>query len=207
MDKIVFYFKQSWLLLTAAFLFGLLIAATNSAWQDNIQANQSEKINSKMKDLIPKLDSIETLESRLDLSQGKGLATLTSIFKALDNNKQVIGYGYTAVGSGFQDKIKLIIAVDTDFKKFMGYRVLSTNETPNFGTKISEDYYRKQFIGAPVGMLTLSKTGDPAVIDAEIIAISGATVSSDAVVNKIFNIYTGKVQSYMKSRGIITDDK
>jgi len=207
MDKVVYYFKQSWLLLVAAFLFGLLIAVTNSAWQGKIDANQATKINSKIKDLIPDANTIEVVDMGVDLSEGKGLVTLTSIFKALDSNKQVVGYGYTAVGSGFQDKIKLIIAVDIKFGKFLGYRVLASNETPGFGTKISEDYYRKQFVGAPAGILTLSKTGDPSVIDPEIIAISGATVSSNAVVNKIFNVYTEKVQDYMKSKGIISDDQ
>jgi len=207
MDKVVYYFKQSWLLLVAAFLFGLLIAVTNSAWQGKIDANQATKINSKIKDLIPDANTIEVVDMGVDLSEGKGLVTLTSIFKALDSNKQVVGYGYTAVGSGFQDKIKLIIAVDIKFGKFLGYRVLASNETPGFGTKISEDYYRKQFVGAPAGILTLSKTGDPGVIDSEIIAISGATVSSNAVVNKIFNVYTEKVQDYMKSKGIISDDQ
>jgi len=207
MDKVVYYFKQSWLLLVAAFLFGLLIAVTNSAWQGKIDANQPTKINSKIKDLIPDANTIDVVDMGVDLSEGKGLVTLTSIFKALDSNKQVVGYGYTAVGSGFQDKIKLIIAMDTKFGKFLGYRVLASNETPGFGTKISEDYYRKQFVGAPAGILTLSKTGDPGVIDSEIIAISGATVSSNAVVNKIFNVYTEKVQDYMKSKGIISDDQ
>jgi Na+-translocating ferredoxin:NAD+ oxidoreductase RnfG subunit len=79
--------------------------------------------------------------------------------------------------------------------------VLASNETPGFGDKIKKDYLGRQFEGAPAGRLELVKTGDEGKIDSEIVAISGATVSSEAVV-KTFNTYIGKVKEQLQAKGM-----
>ncbi len=70
------------------------------------------------------------------------------------------------------------MAADKDFQKLMGYNVLVSSETPGFGDQMKNDYYRNQFVNAPAEQLTLSKTGNPAAIDAQIVAMTGATVTS-----------------------------
>jgi Na+-translocating ferredoxin:NAD+ oxidoreductase RnfG subunit len=77
-----------------------------------------------------------------------------------------------------------------------------SNETPGFGDKIKKDYLGDQFKGAPAGELVLVKTGDDKKIDSEIVAISGATVSSEAVV-KTFNVYIDKIKEQLRAKGLI----
>ncbi|MGB8226986.1 MAG: FMN-binding protein, partial [Sedimentisphaerales bacterium] len=82
------------------------------------------------------------------------------------------------------------------------YSVLASSETPGFGDQINGDYFRKQFAGAPAAKLDLLKSGNAGKIDNEIVAISGATVSSTAVVN-IFNNYIEQVKEQLKQKGLL----
>jgi len=52
----------------------------------------------------------------------------------------------------------------------------------------------------------LVKAGDLARIDDQIVAITGATVTSDGVVT-LFNTYLGKIKEQMISKGLIGHDK
>ncbi|MCK5175154.1 MAG: FMN-binding protein, partial [Planctomycetes bacterium] len=63
-----------------------------------------------------------------------------------------------------------------------------------------------QFMGMPAAEITLSKTGDYKEIDSEIIAITGATVSSEAVVD-IVNNFVGQVRGKLKEKGLIDNGK
>ena len=69
------------------------------------------------------------------------------------------------------------------------------NQTSIFNNK--EGTYN----GSVNGILFL-KTGDTEIIDSEIVAISGATVSSQAVVN-IINNTTSQIKVQMNQKGLI----
>jgi electron transport complex protein RnfG len=194
--------QQSWLLIVSAFCFGLLIAVASAAWSPRIKQNEIDKRNRLMKGLMADANSFEIAAEAVQIPGRKGKVTTTDIYRAVDAAGQGVGYAFIAVGSGFADKIKLVIAVDSKCEKFFGFKVLASNETPGFGDKIKEDYLGDQFKQAPVGALVLVKSGDDKEIDSEIVAISGATVSSEAVV-KIFNTYIDKVKGHLQAKGLI----
>jgi Na+-translocating ferredoxin:NAD+ oxidoreductase RnfG subunit len=96
----------------------------------------------------------------------------------------------------------LIIAVDGNCEKYLGYQVLAANETPGFGDKIKGESFRNQFAGAPAQPLTLVKVGNPQSIDSDIVAIGGATITSTAMVN-IFNNSLASVKVILSEKGLI----
>jgi len=200
--KIKYFFQQSWLLIVASFFFGLLIAAANAAWQGRILQNEEDKFNNLARQMLPDANSFETALENVEVDTGKGKKKATSIKKALAADGTCIGWAFKCEGSGFADKIKLVLAVDADFERLRGFGVLASNETPGFGDQIKLPFYRNQFIGAPAEVLALSKTGDAEKIDSEIVAISGATVSSEAVVH-IVNMFLPQVKNQMQSKGLI----
>jgi electron transport complex protein RnfG len=202
MSKIKHFFQQSWLLIIASFCFGLLIAVTNAAWSGRILQNEIDKRNRLMSALIADANSFDVAVEAAKIPTKKGKVIKTDIYQALNSSGQTAGFAFIAVGSGFADKIKLVIAVDAGCEKFLGYKVLASNETPRLGDKIKEAYFGDQFKGAPTGKLELVKTGDDKKIDSEIVAISGATVSSEAVV-KTFNTYIDKVKEQLQTKGLI----
>ena len=206
MSKIKHFAQQSWLLIVSAFMFGLLIAVTNTALSERIIQNEQDKLNNLMRGLIIDANDFQVAIEAAQIPGSKGKITKTDIHKALDNEKKAVGFAFVAVGPGFADKIKLVIAVDGRCEKFLGFKVLSSNETPGFGSKIKEDYLGEQFKKVPIGALELVKTGDAGKIDSEIVAISGATVSSEAVV-KIFNTYIDEIKRQLQEKGLISNGK
>lgn len=202
MNKMKFFIQQSWLLIVASFGFGLLLAATNAAWQPRIIQNEKDKFNRLANALIAEAVSFDVALEAAAVDIGKGKMVKTDIKKAVDANGECVGWAFVSEGAGFADKIRLVVAVDASFEKLAGFGVLSSNETPGFGDKIKEDFYRLQFIGAPTSELELSKIGDATAIDSTIVAISGATVSSDAVV-AILNNFVEQVKSLLEAEGSI----
>jgi len=201
-DKVKYFFQQSWLLIVASFCFGLLIAVANAGWQGRILQNEEDKFNNLVVEMIPDANTSEVALENVEVESGKGKTRATSIRKALSADGQCVGWAFTCEGSGFADKIKLVLTVDAGFEKLKGYGVLSSNETPGFGDKIKDQFYRNQFVDAPTTELVLMKLGAPDVKDAEIVAISGATVSSEAVVT-IVNTFLGQIKSHMQEKGQI----
>ena len=202
MLKVKYFFQQSWLLIVASFLFGLLIATANAAWQERILKNEEEKFNNLARQMLPDANDFETAVENVEVDTGKGKKKLTSVKKALAADGACIGWAFKCEGSGFADKIKLVLAVDAGFEQLKGFGVLSSNETPGFGDQIKLPYYRNQFVDIPAEKLILSKIGDSGKKDSEIIAISGATVSSRAVVD-IINQFLPQIKNQMQSRELI----
>ena len=198
--------QQSWLLIVASFFFGLLIAVTNAALSPRIRQNEINKRNSMVTVLLPGAKDFTLMEEQIEIQSLQGKKEKVEIYKAMSAADECVGWSFEAVGSGFADKIKLVIALDKNFEKIAGFDVLSSNETPGFGDQIKYDYYRDQFKGAPAGELKLVTIGERSKIDSEIVAISGATISSEAVVEIVSNSIT-KVKEQMRKKGIIGNDK
>ena len=206
MDKVKYFFQQSWLLIVASFFFGLLIAVANAGWQGRILQNEEDKFNNLVVEMLPEAATSEIALENVEVESGKGKRKATSVRKALSADGTCVGWAFTCEGSGFADKIKVVLTVDAGFEKLKGYGVLSSNETPGFGDKIKEPFYRSQFVDAPTTELVLMKLGDPGVKDPKIVAISGATVSSEAVI-VIVNTFLGQIKNQMQKEELIGNGK
>ncbi len=202
LKNIKHFIEQSWLLIVSSFVFGLLLAAANAAWMPRIQQNKIDKLNRLMSGLLTGAEKFDLVVAQIDVSLPKGRKTRSDIYKALSDDGGCLGWAFGAEGSGFADKIELVIAVDENFERLAGFDVLASNETPGFGDQIKLDYYRNQFKNAPAAKLELLKTGDAQKIDSEIVAITGATVSSEAVV-AILNNYMEQVKKQLLEKGLI----
>jgi len=192
------------LLLAMAFCFVLLVAMTNAALSERIEQNKAAKLNDLIKVLLPGAEIFPPVTADIEVSLPDGSREHTHVFEVLSGDKQRLGWSFNAHGTGFAGPVELVLAVDANFQKMMGFEVLSSSETPGFGDQIKSDFYRRQFVNAPVERLALVKTGDPAVPDTQIVAITGATVSSQAVVN-IVNTFLPQVRSQMQEKGLISN--
>jgi len=204
MLKLKFFIQQSWLLIVCSFFFGLLIAAANAALSPKIEQNKIDKLNRLAGFLLPQAERFVPLDTEIEIKSLRGEKENVKVYRAQMKTGECVGWSFNAAGMGFADKVELVVAVDRDFKKLTGFNVLSSNETPGFGDKIKSSYYRAQFAGVPAGGLRLVKTGNPAVIDAEIVSITGATVSSQAVVN-ILNSFLTQLKDQMQKKGLVSN--
>ncbi|MBN2314861.1 MAG: FMN-binding protein [Sedimentisphaerales bacterium] len=205
--KIVKYFiTQSWLLIAASFFFGLLIAVTNAGLSPRIIQNKINKRNELVMGLLTDAKNFVPVDSEIVIRSVDGKESNVEVFKAVAESGERVGWSFNAAGPGFADKIELVVAVDANFEKIAGFDVLSSNETPGFGDQIKYDYFRNQFKGAPAEALKLVSVGEPTEIDSQIVAISGATVSSEAVVEIVSNFVT-QIKEQIQKKGILGDVK
>ncbi|MBN1507714.1 MAG: FMN-binding protein [Sedimentisphaerales bacterium] len=202
-SRLKHFLQESWLLIIASFFFGLLIAVTDAALAPRIEQNRIEKFTDLAKSLLPQAEDFVLLPEPLKIGTSGGKTEDMPIYQAVTGD-HTVGWVFTITGYGFADKIDLVVAVDGKSQAVAGYRVLFSNETPNFGDQIKGTYFRDQFAGAPAGRFTLVTAGNPAQIDSTIVAITGATISSTAVIDA-FNHYLPQVQEQLGQKGMIGD--
>ena len=203
MQKVKLFITESWLLIVAAILFGSLLAFTSAAWAPRIRQNEIDKFNRLAGGLIDGATDFEPLAERISIPGRKGKTIEVEVKRGLNAKGQPVGWAFVAVGSGFADKIRLVAAVDADFETLRGFGVLSSNETPGFGDQINQTgpkSFGHQFIGAPAQALNLVKTQPQS--DTDVAAISGATVTSQAVVDTL-NSYVVPIKKSLKEQGFI----
>lgn len=120
------------------------------------------------------------------VSEGVDTLDLDKIFLGYDEAGNPVGFAMEAEGFGFQDIIGLIFGYDAETGQVLGMKVLRHLETPGLGDKIVKDMaFVGEFDGvdAPIlGVKPDRNTGNPAQVD----MITGATISSKAVI-KIIN--------------------
>jgi H+/Na+-translocating ferredoxin:NAD+ oxidoreductase subunit G len=183
---VVKFLKQSWLVMVAALTFGLLVAAVDGQLKDRIKQNAIEKRNRELHSLFQEYgEECQFAEQTGKNKQGEAV----TYFTATDADGQIVGYAMEHVGGGFADKIILLVAVDANLEKIKGYSVMKSNETPGFGDKIIGDF-QKEFVNCSAEKLKVETEGKGFkkydTEDDVIVAITGATVSSEAV-TKIVN--------------------
>ncbi len=88
------------------------------------------------------------------------------------------GYAFKASGNGYGGEIEILVGLDTGFE-IKGISILSQAETPGLGARIAEVSFTDQFKGMSLSEVVLKSEGG------KIDAITGATISSRAVVDAI----------------------
>ncbi|MBN2725128.1 MAG: FMN-binding protein [Deltaproteobacteria bacterium] len=89
-------------------------------------------------------------------------------------------------GPGLWGEIVTLIGFKSDKKTITGINFISQSETPGLGARISESWFKKQFIGK-TGPVTMVPEGTGTVAKTQFDAITGATVTSTAVKDIVNN--------------------
>lgn len=97
-------------------------------------------------------------------------------------NSNSLGYALPYEGNGFQGKIRLMVGIGKDLNTLKGLQVLEQVETPGLGTKVTEQDFTNQFVGLEADPQVDWVKGVEPSNPNEIQAITGATISSKAVV-------------------------
>lgn len=106
-------------------------------------------------------------------------------YECFDNTGAKVGTAIICKGNGYQGVIKMLVGVNVDFTKFTGMTILEQVETPGLGAKIGDKQFMDQFKNlATKPPIEYIKDKAPEKPN-EIQVITGATISSRAVVNII----------------------
>lgn len=152
---------------------GLVLSMVSNYADPLIKQNQQEAIREAVYYVVQPTESYEkkTMDGKV-------------IYESYDSSNELVGYAFTASGSGYQGTIRVMAGVGPDLKEIKGIQILESNETPGLGGKIRGEDFKNQFRGLNVSQeVGLVKTEEPET--GEIQAITGATISSRAIVNII----------------------
>ncbi len=155
----------------AAVLLAIVYGPTQEQLQQNILSSQ-KAILAK---LVPGADRFDPVEGPVNAEGAKDIL----YYRAVDGTGNTIAYAFFQEQQGSQGMIVVAGAVDSAFSNVLGMGILSHEETPGMGAKITTPAFQDQFHGVPLQQLALSKSGG------SIDAITGATVSSQAVVSAL----------------------
>lgn len=114
---------------------------------------------------------------------GYDAQTVDEIMTAKDASGETLGYAFTITSSeGYGGDIQFAMGVQND-GTLNGISILSIEETAGLGMKADTDEFKGQFKDKKVEKFTYTKNG--AAADDEIDAISGATITTNAMTNGI----------------------
>jgi electron transport complex protein RnfG len=104
------------------------------------------------------------------------------VFLGYGENGEPIGFAITGGEFGFQDIIDLIFGYDPETGTVIGMKVLANKETPGLGDKIVKDSAFVAEFDGPEAPLAGVKSGRATGAANEVDMITGATISSRAVI-------------------------
>lgn len=127
-------------------------------------------------------EDAQKLESYLD-ENGYSAQNVDEVMAALDASGEEIGYAFTMTTSeGYGGDIQFAMGVTMD-GTLNGISILSIGETAGLGMKADTDSFKDQFKDKKVERFVYTKNGASA--DNEINAISGATITTNAMTNGV----------------------
>ena len=125
---------------------------------------------------------IQTIRDQLD-QEGYKAQSIEEVMRAEDQSGETLGYAFTVVTSeGDGGDIQFSMGVQND-GTLNGISILSIGETAGLGMNADTPAFKDQFVGKQVEKLQYTKNG--ATQDDEINAISGATVTTNAMTNGV----------------------
>lgn len=171
--------------LVAGFLLGLVYDITLEpiAHQEELaNAKACQEVFSDATDFTDVQTDLNTLTQNLK-ENGLNYVTVDAVMEASDDSGQVLGYVLTVTDSeGYGGDIQLSMGVRMD-GTLNGISILSISETAGLGMNANTDAFKGQFADKNVEQFTYTKNGASA--DNEIDAISGATITTNAVTNGV----------------------
>ncbi len=173
-------------------IMGAALGAVYSITKKPIADAEEKAKQEAYAEVFPDAAQIETFtEDEINLSdvnkvmasRGYGDNTIDEISIVADEDGMFTGFIILVTNhSGYGGDIQLAVGVSLDYS-IKGIAFLSINETAGLGMEAQNKEFLDQFIGKQVLQYSYTKTGSTS--DSEIDALSGATITTSAVVDAV----------------------
>ena len=188
------FMKDAWILFAITLISGLLLGAVYQITKVPIQMAEAKESLHKYQIAYP--DAVDFVfdqaiqdqvaVSKETLKEQKpeyGNVAVSVALKAVDASGNVIGHIITASSDdSYGGTVKVSVGI-TNEGQITGVELLEISDTPGLGMKASEPAFKDQYKDKSVEEFTVTKTGSTS--DSEINAISGATITSNAVTHAV----------------------
>jgi len=172
------------------------VLALVSGWaQPIIDVNENKAKLAAVMEVVPGGSSSRPLAEVLP-----GTPADLDAYEVLGPDGQTKGWAVVGTGTGFADKIRLIVSFTPDLGQTVGLKVLKDAETPGLGTEIRAGAFPDQFYGRGGRPAPSLATHELKVVKSvpgaphEVQSITGATISAKAVV-AIVNQGAGRLRA------------
>lgn len=167
-------------LTSVGLLAGAFLASVGTLTKEKIALNKQREIEQAINKVVPGTQLSQKMYEEKDLT----------VYGCLNEEKTLLGYALHASGVGFQDKITFMLGTNPTITKINSLTILEQKETPGLGAKITdEESFLKYWLNKNCSeALSLRKpaVSSPAELSSsEINTITGATVSSEAVLKTV----------------------
>ncbi|MGL4361956.1 MAG: RnfABCDGE type electron transport complex subunit G [Cellulosilyticaceae bacterium] len=149
-----------------------LLGLVNSVTKPLIAERKQMATTEAIQRLIPEADDVISIDGDVD-------AGILEIYNATQNDMPV-GTVVKVIANGYGDVIEMLVGVDLQ-QNVTGVEILSHAETPGLGANLEKPEFIEQFVGKIYGIDAKKGTSK----DNEISAITGATITSQAVVDGV----------------------
>lgn len=195
--------KMILVLTTVALISGTALALAYSAMLPLIERNQQIALERSLGALFQ-----NTAEPKFELigSDGSAGPGGPQIYAA-SSDGSLIGYAVRVVTTGYGGEIRLLVGLGPELERITGMEVVEHVETPGLGANIANSSFKQQFQGLqPDQDISYVKSGSASSGENEIEAISGATISTKAVVNGVNKSLDAALQVLAEQTGKETEE-
>jgi len=168
---------------------GALLASVYEITKEPIRMQGVLKQQRACQDVFASATSFEEKSELILLAQeevnkdGFTMEIIDNVLLAKDEENKTLGYVFQITEKdGYGGDIVFMVGIQND-GTVNGISILSIDETPGLGMNAKEDTFKSQFNNKKVNLFTYTKTGSTS--SSEIDAISGATVTTKAIVNGV----------------------
>ena len=180
--------KDTIILTVITLVSGFLLGLVNHITEEPIAHQQQLAKEEAYAAVFEDADSFEGVSVETDLqeyvnAQGYEAQTIDEIMEAKDASGETLGYVMTVTSSeGYGGDIQFAMGVQED-GTMNGISILSISETAGLGMKADTEEFKSQFAGVQTDAFEYTKDG--ATQDNQIDAISGATITTNAMTNGV----------------------
>lgn len=161
-------------------LSGGLLTSVGLLTEERIALNKQREIEAAIIQVVPGTRSSEKLYEEKDLS----------VYGGKNEEGSLIGFGILTSGIGFQDKITFMLGTNTSLTKINRLNIIDQKETPGLGAKITDrkfflQYWENKDCSISLSLHRPAVSAPEELGPSEINTITGATVSSEAVLDAV----------------------
>lgn len=175
----------------AGFFSGLILVSAYLYTLPLIEANKARALEKAIYKVLPGCTAYKTMALvNGQLAETSGAAE--AVYAGYGDGGRLVGFAVPAQEIGFADAIVGLIGYDPARKMVVGFEVLESKETPGLGDKIFKDAdFVNNFKALETGPGIIAVSKGKKTQPHEVEAITGATISSKAVV-RLLNKGLGK---------------
>ena len=172
--------KPSLTLLAFCIVLGFCLSVVNFMTKDTIEQRRIEELNKQINQVLTGMDEFEEVDVSTVQTSDKDI--LKAVHKGLKSGT-ASGYVFEMAPNGYGGKMTVMVGVDIE-GNVTGVVLGDNNETPGLGTKAQDLSFTQQFIGIQKGT-SIEVIKEEPKKDNQIQAISGATITSNAVTTAV----------------------